>query len=297
VKRVALTHHDPLRDDDAIDRMVATLPQRPASPDIFAAFEGQVVELEPSQQGLADHERGRDAEMPVVPNPGERSVLLDVTDRRTAAVLGEALRAERIYPEAYLSMDTAGTLRAQERPWLAILEHDPPRIDGIKRCRAIRSLTRDDDRRLPIIMVVDKENQHAGAAAGVTDWLLKPFTVAHARTKIGAWLLRTACQSTRSDASAGKELAAAATETLQAEHANGPHDTATLRPSPEKGTDRYLSEMILQPDKSALLWMYGREIAPFDTLEFSSHVGEIIARATTAPQKRLPRRQRTNKAA
>jgi CheY-like chemotaxis protein len=164
-------------------------------------------------------------------------------------------------------------------------------------CRAIRSLTKDDDRRLPILMVVEQENQHAGAAAGVTDWLIKPLTVAHARTKIGAWLLRTACQSIRSDDYADKEPAAAATENLQAEHASGPHETATLGPSPEKGTDGYLSEMISQPDKSALLWMYGREIAPFDTPEFTSHVGEIIARATRALQRRLTRQQRTNKAA
>ena len=44
VKRVALTHHDPRRDDDAIDRLLASMRQT-TSVDIFAAREGQVVQL------------------------------------------------------------------------------------------------------------------------------------------------------------------------------------------------------------------------------------------------------------
>ena len=56
VKRVALTHHDPLRDDDAIDRLLASIRARlrenTSSLDAFAAVEGQVLELAPS------HEKG-----------------------------------------------------------------------------------------------------------------------------------------------------------------------------------------------------------------------------------------------
>ena len=48
VKRVALTHHDPLRDDDALDRLLtrvrAQVRKTGSSLDIFAAVEGQVVE-------------------------------------------------------------------------------------------------------------------------------------------------------------------------------------------------------------------------------------------------------------
>lgn len=39
-------------------------------------------------------------------------------------------------------------------------------------------------------------------------------------------------------------------------------------------------------DKSALLWMYCREVAPFATPTFSKKVGELIARAARPPQKR-----------
>src|SRR5262249_1675266 len=53
-KKVALSHHDPLRDDDAIDRLVARarakLRQSSSSLDVFAASEGQIVDVSSSLQ-------------------------------------------------------------------------------------------------------------------------------------------------------------------------------------------------------------------------------------------------------
>jgi phosphoribosyl 1,2-cyclic phosphodiesterase len=50
VKRLALTHHDPLRDDDAMDRVLAGiragLADRASPLEVFAAAEGTTVELE-----------------------------------------------------------------------------------------------------------------------------------------------------------------------------------------------------------------------------------------------------------
>jgi DNA-binding response OmpR family regulator len=91
-------------------------------------------------------------------------------------------------------MAEARTLIAKGRPSLAILEHDPPRIEGMEMCRAIREQEYDRDYQLPVVMIATQENQALGAAAGVTDWLIKPFTDAYARTKISAWALRAACQ-------------------------------------------------------------------------------------------------------
>src|SRR5205807_274345 len=83
VKKVALTHHDPLRDDDAIDRLVADvrtkLWQDSSSLDVFAAFEGQVVEVAASPaKGSARCVRELQAEMPIEPGLAKRSVLLAV---------------------------------------------------------------------------------------------------------------------------------------------------------------------------------------------------------------------------
>jgi hypothetical protein len=44
---------------------------------------------------------------------------------------------------------------------------------------------------------------------------------------------------------------------------------------------------MISTDKSVLLWMYCREIAPFETPTFGEKVGELIARATSTPSARL----------
>jgi CheY-like chemotaxis protein len=83
---------------------------------------------------------------------------------------------------------------ARDRPSLAILEHDAARLDGMKMCREIRQSDTEDARQLPVIMVAAHEDPAAGSAAGVTDWLIRPFTSSYARTRIRAWVLRTACR-------------------------------------------------------------------------------------------------------
>jgi phosphoribosyl 1,2-cyclic phosphodiesterase/CheY-like chemotaxis protein len=259
VKRVALTHHDPLRDDDAIDRLVtnvrARLRKKASSLDVFAAVEGQIVEIAPCPAKGSERRVGAfQADMPIEPVPTEWSVLLGIADTKMASALSRTIRADGIRAKFFSDVDEARTLIAKDRPLLAILEHDPPRIDGMEMCRAIRQQENDREGQLPVVMVAALEDQASGAAAGVTDWLIKPFTGAYARTKIRAWVLRTACQWIRTGVAADER--------------------------------RRSSERVTSSDKSVLLWMYGREIAPFESATFSRKLGDIIARATSTPQKR-----------
>ncbi len=54
----------------------------------------------------------------------------------------------------------------------------------------------------------------------------------------------------------------------------------------QKGIEsRRFSENVISTDKSALLWMYCREIAPFETQAFSKKVGNLIDRATKRPSE------------
>ncbi len=273
VKRVALTHHDPLRDDDAIDRLVANirakLRENPSSLDVFAAVEGQIVEIAPSPaKGSARRAGEFQAEMPIAPALAEWCVLLGIADTKMAAALSKTIRAEGIHAKFFSNMDEARTLIAKHRPSLAILEHDPPRIDGMEVCRAIRQQETDREHQLPVVMVAAQEDQTAGAVAGVTDWLIKPFNDAYARTKIRAWTLRAACQWMREVIPEDEERRLAR-----------PPMQVRRAPMAQKGTGRF-SENVIRTDKAALLWMYCREIAPFETPTFSTKVGELIARAT-----------------
>ena len=199
VKRLALTHHDPLRDDDAIDRVLEGIRVRlqdTASPlEVFAAIEGQIVEVEPSRAGASKRPaRKFQALTAIEPALAELSVLLGIGDPSLAATLSEAIRAEGIGSRIFSDIEEARTLILKARPSLAILEHDMPRIDGLKACRAIRQTEGDQ---LPVVIIAAQEDPVGGTAAGVTDWLIKPFTSSYARSKIRAWVLRTACRWTR----------------------------------------------------------------------------------------------------
>ena len=252
VKRVALTHHDPLRDDDAIDRLLASIRERlrenASSLDVFAAVEGQVVEVTPSaEKGPASRAGEFQAQTPIEPALAELFVLLGMADTKMAATFSEVIRAEGIDVEVFSDIDEARKLIAKHRPSLAVLEHDPPRIDGVETCRVIRQQDNDHEHELPVVVVASEDDRATGAAAGVTDWLIKPFTGAYARTKIRAWVLRTACQSMILD---------------------------------DEERRLVCSENVISTDRSALLWMFGREIAPLETPTFSKKVGELISLAT-----------------
>jgi len=199
VKRLALTHHDPLRDDDALDRVLegvkASL-QDTASPlEVFAAAEGQIVEIQPSPTVASRQPATKfHALTPVEPALAGVSVLACVADSGVAATLSEAIQAEGIGVRFLSDIDEAQTLFLKDRPSLVILQHDPPGSNGLKACRAIRQTAGDQP---PVVMIAAQEDPAGGAAAGVTDWLVTPFTNSYARSKIRAWVLRTACRWTK----------------------------------------------------------------------------------------------------
>jgi phosphoribosyl 1,2-cyclic phosphodiesterase/CheY-like chemotaxis protein len=288
VKRVALTHHDPLRDDDAIDHLLAgiraRLRENASSLDVFAAAEGQVVEVSPSHHKGPAYCAGEfQAQTSIEPALAESSVLLGMVDTKMAAALSKVIRAEGIHVECFSDLGEARRLIAKRRPSLMILEHDPPRIDGMETCRAIRQQDNGRPHHLPVVMVASQEDQATAAAAGVTDWLIKPFTGAYARSKISAWVLRTACEWMRGSRPEDEErrLARAPVQVQYRRRADA--GASGSRPIPKGTENRRSSENVISTDKSALLWMYCREIAPFETPTFGNKVGELIVRATSAP--------------
>jgi ribonuclease BN (tRNA processing enzyme)/DNA-binding response OmpR family regulator len=202
VKKIALTHHDPLRDDDSIDLALANITAKlkgsASSLQVFAAVEGQVIALEPSVNKVSERQIAEfQARTPIEPALVGRSVLLGIRDPNIAAILSEVIRTEGIPVKFVSDGDAAHQLILKDPPSLVMLEHDIPRIDGLEICRTIRGELVADESKLPVVLVAAREDPAAGAVAGVTDWLTKPFTSSYARTKVRAWILRAACQWVR----------------------------------------------------------------------------------------------------
>jgi phosphoribosyl 1,2-cyclic phosphodiesterase len=142
VKRLALFHHDPLRDDAALDQLVETCRQRAGGGrlDVFAAAEGQTIEL------------------------AERE-----------AVAPHAARQ----PEAAIAKEV-GVAAAT----ILLVDDDPD---------ALRAESDPDLRNVPVVLLtaqVGAEDTAAGFAAGVTDYVTKPFKPAYIRARVHTWLLR-----------------------------------------------------------------------------------------------------------
>ena len=199
VKSLALTHHDPLRDDDALDQIVETIragiKKDPQKLRVIAAAEGEIIEIEPSHAKASDSPAGEfEAMSPVEPALAERSVLLCIVDPYITKALSESIHAEGIRAHFISDISEAKKIIAEERPYLAIIEHDLPDVDGIAVSREIRQIEGGDAHQLPLVMVAPRDETPADAAAGITDWLIKPFSDSYARTKIRSWVLRTACR-------------------------------------------------------------------------------------------------------
>ncbi len=232
VKRVVLTHHDPLRDDAAVDRILDAIRLRLRDDDspleVLAAAEGLTLQLagDPTRaSGRAkDHFRAKTA---IDVSSVTRPVLLYLADSRTTALLSEAVTIEGL-PCRVVADDRELLQRVlEDRPSLVMVEHDPPRIDGYETTRAIRRAEGTDNIKVPIVLVAAGDGTAHREEGIATDWLVAPFSLSYARTKIRAWALRAACRWIRAQLPAD-----------EAQRLTALRDLAILDTPPEKGFDR-----------------------------------------------------------
>jgi phosphoribosyl 1,2-cyclic phosphodiesterase/CheY-like chemotaxis protein len=198
VKRVALTHHDPMRDDDTIDMELEEVRRRlkaqGASLEVFGAAEGPILELAPHVGRRPErHVEEPPAEAAVSSRLSELIVLMGIADPNLNDTLWQTLHTDGI--RVLRVTDGASVLRLAQtdEPSLIILDRFLHGVDSLETCRAIRA-SQSKSKDVPIVIVAAQEDAAGGNTAGVTDWLVKPFSTIYARTRIRAWLLRTACR-------------------------------------------------------------------------------------------------------
>jgi CheY-like chemotaxis protein len=193
VKRLALFHHDPLRDDDAVDRLVEVCRRRAIAAgsllDVFAAAEGEELHLLEH-----DAEEGRtNAPLASKVKAGPLTILVADDDPTIVRLLTLALEPDGFRVVTANDGKTALERARLERPALILLDWQMPGSDGIEVTRALRSEPDRALREVPVVLITAQsgaDNTAAGFAAGVTDYLTKPFRPAHVRARIQAWLLR-----------------------------------------------------------------------------------------------------------
>ncbi|MBI3326042.1 MAG: response regulator [Nitrospinae bacterium] len=210
VKRLALFHHDPWRDDVALAQLVEAGRQRVAtgggSLEVLGAAEGQVLELA-EQEGTSKPTGGL-VEAAAREDPGgagaaAKTVLIVDDERDIVGLLTMALRAEGFRLLTAHDGDTALQLARAQHPSLILLDWLLPGRDGLEVCRALRAEADPQLRHVPVVLLTGQtgaEDIAAGFAAGVTDYLMKPFKPTYVRSRVREWLLRA-----RSDTPAAEE--------------------------------------------------------------------------------------------
>ena len=138
VKRLALTHRDPLRNDHAVDRVLAAvwadLGAKASALEVFAAAEGQALELHAAvaRRPARALEEGS-ALPPPAPALQQPSVLVGLVDAPTALAMAQTIHADDI--RVLVAPDSDAVLRmvSAEHPSLVLVEHAPPTLGWLGR--------------------------------------------------------------------------------------------------------------------------------------------------------------------
>jgi phosphoribosyl 1,2-cyclic phosphodiesterase/CheY-like chemotaxis protein len=194
VRRLALYHHDPLRDDPGVDEIVARARARAAGSgvEVFGAAEGLVIELADDGPTRLQPDATPALQPRPLPAPTDRTALI-ATDPEPARVLTAAIAADG--NPLLVASDVHALLRmaSEERPAVVIVQRRFAGGDALELCRAIRALDPADATTPAIVVVASRQDEmdvDAGVRAGVSDWLLWPFKETYARTRMQSWVLR-----------------------------------------------------------------------------------------------------------
>lgn len=231
-RRVALYHHDPMRDDDAVGYVVqAARAQAGSALDVFAAAEGMTVEVVPTAAPRRPAAPAPIAAKTSVPDEMlDQTVLVALDDQDLRERLMEAVMADGLKLTTAADSDTVLKPAPGGPPSLLMLGHRLGGRDGLQVARAVRKGTEGYDKEVPIVLVAANEaeaDRAAGAEAGITDWLVAPFSMLYARTRVRAWALRQACR-----------WIAAAAPPDEGERLRALHERGILDTPPEERFDR-----------------------------------------------------------
>lgn len=196
VRRLALHHHDPMRDDDAVDAIVERARERAASPDleVFAASEGRSFRLN-AQTGRRPEarERGAGGRAPRALETHAVLIAAEPSERRTE--LAEALADDELSVCTADTVEDARAIARESMPSLVMAERDLGGGGALALLRELRGTGSDED---PVFAVLspddDPRARESAEGLGADHWLVEPLTLQLLRTKARAWVLRLACQ-------------------------------------------------------------------------------------------------------
>jgi CheY-like chemotaxis protein/ribonuclease BN (tRNA processing enzyme) len=194
VKTLVLFHHDPDRDDDGVDALVAVAEGRVAASErslrVVPAAEGE-------EHVLAEGTYARTTDVEPAPErmPDRARILVADDDVALVRILEAVLRGDGYDVDvAFDGEEMLGKAAASSYD-LVLVDIVMPNLDGLAACKRLRSL--DGYRDTPFVVLTARTRQDDMAAAfdaGITDYIRKPFALPQVRARVRSWLARGAAR-------------------------------------------------------------------------------------------------------
>ena len=197
VKSVALIHHDPLRDDLAVQQLEvaaqAMAARYPNGPQVFCAAEGTDLAIrQTARPGTAIP-----IQQTTNPIAYRRRTVLVADDDFNIHLLAEAALAKDYTLHAAEDGEECLEAIRNDIPDLIVLDLNMPNVDGLTVLKKIRTELNLPD--LPVLVLTasgDESTTRSAFEAGATDYLTKPFTIPQLTTRVATCLARIANPAT-----------------------------------------------------------------------------------------------------
>lgn len=208
IKNVVLTHHDPLRSDEDLDRLNRRIHEKltldGSSMKVLLAYEGLEINVVPDNNPANQSNSQTVSEEPILQETLSISTIEHISKSALVgtsvfifcktpshiALLQEALEKEEIPCDIVTSVESAVAKMKERKPALLIVEHAPPVMDGIAIAQSICNEASTHELRIPIMLVTAEVIDSVLGKWGIIDSICPPFTLSYARSKISAWLFR-----------------------------------------------------------------------------------------------------------
>jgi two-component system phosphate regulon response regulator PhoB len=164
--------------------------------DVFAAAEGQELRFVERDAKAAAATRAPERARKI----GPHTILVADDDPTIVRLLTLTLEQDGFRVVTASDGEAALRLARLEHPDLILLDWQMPNADGMEVTRRLRTEPDPALREVPVVLITAQsgpENTAVGFAAGVTDYLTKPFRPAHVRARVQAWLLRRPVEAAR----------------------------------------------------------------------------------------------------
>jgi len=196
VKQLALTHHDPTREDEAVDRIVNELQSHfQTNLTIFGAAEGTEIELEHQSSGSKSTPAG------TIPTEKKKetallnhSLLLFLKDQDSFKMIEHIATEEEIF-HTHTSDAKSFLSHLQDADTTVLLLEDDE--DQGEFTQILKEMTGSESIHLPaspLIVLSNKPEPSLDLSGLKVDWLQRPVSSEYLRARIHACILRTTCK-------------------------------------------------------------------------------------------------------